>query len=225
MTRRSSPRALAQEIYREAVENDAPSLTLPRKRGREEEALQGGGEPSLTARVRALYEGSAVPVREIAKLAGVSERTIYKYAAKHDWKPRYAWTADGSRPRRWRAAEEFAPVKGGGGRFLRRADRGRPFAVGLKATDAQGAARAHAACARAAAIAAEAEAEAAAVRRLEQRVSAMAAVKRAAAELARHRAQRAKHPPRKPAARRAERALRLLLEVALRQWELLAAAP
>ncbi|MGA7975355.1 MAG: helix-turn-helix domain-containing protein, partial [Pseudolabrys sp.] len=48
------------------------------------------GETSLTARARALYEGSAVPVREIARLAGVSERTLYKYVEKYRWKKRYA---------------------------------------------------------------------------------------------------------------------------------------
>jgi hypothetical protein len=71
----------------------------------------------LTARACALYENSAVPVREIARRAGVTERTIYKYAQKGGWKARYAW--------------QFAPIKGVGGRFIRRADKGKPFARGL----------------------------------------------------------------------------------------------
>ncbi len=96
---------------------------------------------NLTEKVRALYEHSAVPVAEIAKLAGVSERTIYKYAAKGRWKPRYAFTfrragaAGGAPARGWRAGKRFAPAKGAGGRFIRRADKGKPFAAGLKATD------------------------------------------------------------------------------------------
>ncbi len=40
--------------------------------------------------VRALYEESAVPVREIMRRAGVTERTIYKYACKGQWRPRRA---------------------------------------------------------------------------------------------------------------------------------------
>ena len=91
--------------------------------------------------MRALYEHSAVPVAEIAKLAGVTERTIYKYAAKGRWKPRYAFAfrraraAGGAPARGWRAGKRFAPAKGAGGRFIRRADKGKPFAAGLKATD------------------------------------------------------------------------------------------
>ena len=141
MTRRSSTRALAQEIYRAMpagkstpTPDPSPHASGRGRRARGKERPAGGGQ-SLTERVRALYEDSAVPVREIASLAGVTERTIYKYAAKHRWKPRYAWTPDGARPRAWRAGPSFAPAKGAGGRFVRRADKGKPFAVGLKATD------------------------------------------------------------------------------------------
>ena len=49
--------------------------------------------------MRALYEDSAVPVREIAAIAGATERTIYKYVAKLGWKRRH----------------HFAPAKGAGG--------------------------------------------------------------------------------------------------------------
>ena len=121
----------------------------------------GFGAAGLTARVRALYENSAVPVREIARLAGITERTLYKYARKGGWKARYAWVDPGGVAQRgWRAADAVAPAQGAGGRFIRREDRGQPFPRGLKATDAAGAARAEAACARAAAIASQAEAEA-----------------------------------------------------------------
>jgi len=44
----------------------------------------------LTLRVRALYEDSVVPMREIARLAGVHERTLYKYARKCGWRRRNA---------------------------------------------------------------------------------------------------------------------------------------
>ena len=60
---------------------------LPR-REREKSKSAGEGEnasESLTARVRALYENSVVPVREIARLAGVSERTLYKYVRRGGW--------------------------------------------------------------------------------------------------------------------------------------------
>jgi len=52
--------------------------------------------PSLTERVRALYQDSVVPVREIARLAGVTERTIYKYARQQGWRPRLARLARGA---------------------------------------------------------------------------------------------------------------------------------
>src|SRR6185437_16253774 len=44
---------------------------------------------SLLERVRQLYEESVVPVREIARLIGVSERTLYKYVARHGWRRRH----------------------------------------------------------------------------------------------------------------------------------------
>jgi hypothetical protein len=108
----------------------------------------GAAEPDLTARVRALYETSAVPVREIAAVAGVTERTIYKYVAKGGWKKRYC------------AAPDVMPAKGAGGRFIRREDIGKLFATGLKATDPVARARAEAACAVASARHAKARAKA-----------------------------------------------------------------
>src|SRR5438552_6040374 len=50
-------------------------------------------ETPLTAHARALYEGSVTPVREIARLAGVSERTLYKYVQKGGWRRRHACPA------------------------------------------------------------------------------------------------------------------------------------
>jgi hypothetical protein len=120
------------------------------------------------AQVRALYEDTAVPVREIARRAGVTERTLYKYARKSGWTPRYAWTSDGARPAGrpqtgaaretgQQRAQRFAPVKGAGGRFVRREDAGKPFAQGIKATDPAARAAAERATAEAARRAQRAE--------------------------------------------------------------------
>ena len=129
----------------------------------------------LTQRVRALYEDSIVPVRAIAQLAGVSERTIYKYVQRGFWRRRHrclareeAEAAAGS-GRSLKPAAAFAPAKGAerpfvarsaGGRFIARADAGLPFARGLKALDPAGGARAEAACARAEGLSREAVAAA-----------------------------------------------------------------
>jgi hypothetical protein len=186
----------------------------------------------LTARVRALYEGSAVPVREIATIAGVTERTLYKYAAKHQWKPRYRWTADGARPRgaRWQSAERVAPVKGAGGRFIRREDAGRPFATGLKATDPAGRARGLAACGDAAAQAEAAERQAKVELRQRARERAHLAVNRALDNLNKYLKERDR-PPKQPRGwpplppcappkdDPVERGFRLTLDAAMDWWE------
>ena len=199
MTQRLSRRARAREIYREmAVTPAARSPTTPPTPDPSPPLapLAGGGEKqatrietALTARVRKLYETSALPVREIATLAGVTERTIYKYARLQNWKPRYAWAADGARPggAAWRAPLSFAPAKGAGGRFIRREDKDAPFATGLKATDPAGAQRAAAACRRAQARSRLAQAQTDADFRLEEQLRAFAMLNQAAGELRRHR--------------------------------------
>jgi hypothetical protein len=139
--------------------------------------------PSLTARVRTLYEDTIVPVAEIARLAGVTECTIYKYARKLGWWPRVVRLA-----------------RGAGGRFIPLADVGQPVATGLKALDPQGAARAVARCADAALISERAAAAAAAAARKRaareraakaaaQRERVLAHVDRAIAQLAKLRAE------------------------------------
>ena len=179
--------------------------------------------------MRALYENSAVPVREVARLAGVTERTLYKYAQKGGWKPRYAWIDRGGVQRRWRADVQslvqsnvrsnvrtlaqskvtgttvapgnFTPVRGAGGRFIARADKGKPFARGLKATDRQGAARASAACVRAETIAAQAQADAAWLTWNETFISLLKSAAALRDQLTAYRALRAKRrPQRHPAA-------------------------
>jgi hypothetical protein len=139
--------------------------------------------------LRALYEEDVVPVREIAALAGVTERTLYKYIAKGAWRRRYCWSAaaeptDAKTPRiksgagsphkcqrpdtpkggpggegkkHRQASARFAPVKGAGGRFIRREEAGKPFARGIKALDPPAVARALADCQRAAAHSAPAK--------------------------------------------------------------------
>jgi hypothetical protein len=175
MTRRSSVRALAREIYRDLVEvEEAAPAARPGGSGEKKET-------ELTTRVRALYEQKAVPVREIAAMAGVTERTIYKYVARYGWKRRYlvmprGWaTVPDREPRitpprgaaqakariKRRARDRMLePVKGAGGRFIRREDRHKPFASGLRATDPDGASRAVGRGDKAARLAAEALASA-----------------------------------------------------------------
>jgi len=77
-------------------------------------------DTALTAQARALYEDSAVPVREIARLSGVCERTLYKYVRKGGWQ------------RRRRAHLD----RGAGGRFVAREQAQAPHAAGLGALDA-----------------------------------------------------------------------------------------
>lgn len=159
-----------------------------------------------TERARALYEDTAVPVREIARRCGVTERTILKYARKLDWKPRYHWIggAAGERHRRWKPAEKFAPAKGAGARFIAREDIGKPFPVGLKAHDPEAAAFAAADCERAQAVAREAEARAAQARQGEEEIAIITAVHNALAAIPAWRLKRAKDADR--AARDALRA-------------------
>jgi hypothetical protein len=71
---RGQERKLAECVERESAEPAAP-LRL---------------QPDYMARLRALYEDSALPVPEIARLAGVTERMIYKHALKRGWKRRAA---------------------------------------------------------------------------------------------------------------------------------------
>src|SRR5690242_3608388 len=106
MTPRTSARAYAREVYCALAEKEGLA--------RASDCAGEAKDTDLMARVRGLYEDSAVPVREIARLAGVTERTIYKYAQKHAWQPRYRWRDDHPcmHARGWQAADRFAPAKG-----------------------------------------------------------------------------------------------------------------
>ena len=243
MTRRSSQRALAREIYRQMVAaraaetatptpDPSPSSILPKS---DKSDFGGEGEKkgltaqNFTEKVRALYEYSAVPVAEIASVAGVTERTIYKYAAKEQWTPRYAWAADGSRPRGQRAgkryAPDFVPVRGAGGRFIRRADQGKPFAVGLKATDPAAAALAAAACRREEAASCAAQVKAKAAQDAKAELRAMETVSRTLQELNRFLDERDKAPSAARGDDRIERLLMRAVELAGEHWEWLQAHP
>jgi hypothetical protein len=190
-------------------------------------SLRFGGQ-GLMAQVRALYEDTAVPVREIARRAGVAERTLYKYAQKHSWKPRYAWTPDGARPigrpgRRRSSeqrarAERFAPAKGAGGRFIRREDKGQPVAQGIKALDPAGRAAAAQAAAEAERVARRAKAEADAEVQLQKHLRIMETVSLACAEYGRFQRDRALHGPG-PYDRRLLSLHIGLIETAMRNWE------
>ncbi len=214
MTRRSSTRAQAQEFYRQMVGDEGARGSLSKgppdpnplpadlKRPKSETSDFGGergpivpGEGKCRSTKptsppgRALYEGSAVPVCEIAALVGVSERTHYKYFAKYGWKKRYARLPRGEAAaradsgRRWQATPGFAPAKGTGGRFVRREAAGAPFAAGLKALDPAAHARADAACLQAQQRARRAEADALAERWADENVRAIRAVRQAQQDL------------------------------------------
>jgi hypothetical protein len=158
-----SLRAQARAMLKQARLASSPAASDP-----------PASEPTLTERARALYEDSVVPVREIARLVGVTERTILKYARKYDWKPRYRWKEGraGERHRGWQPTPEFAPMKGAGARFVKREDAGKPFAIGLKANDPPSAAHAAKACEQAQALSARAEQQVAFVREMERREKA-----------------------------------------------------
>jgi hypothetical protein len=152
--REPSLRADARARYGEAAAalDPSPSVhSVPPYRAPTK--LAQSDDPTLTERVRALYEGGVVPVREIAALAGVTERTLYKYVRAYGWTPRVTRrSGDG----RLTAAQRAA--RGAGGRFIPLADAAKPHAHGLKALDPDGAQRAAQRCARAAALSEEAAA-------------------------------------------------------------------
>jgi hypothetical protein len=209
MTRRSSVRAHARKLYRD----------LAAKKATADPPSPGGfGGQGLTARVRALYEDSAVPVREIAGVAGVTERTIYKYAAKQRWKKRYARTGDFASD----FAPDFAPVRGAGSRFIRREDKAKPIATGLKATDPVGRARAAAGCGEAQRLSRAAQAEAAAAQRAEATIRAIEWTNSAFKELREFYERRDKGPPG-PLDDRVEDLLTRVVNLALSRWQALLA--
>jgi hypothetical protein len=136
--------------------------------------------------VRALYEESAVPVAQIARLAGVAERTLYKYAARGGWRRRYplrgAEAAAANRGRK-HGAREPQP-RGAGGRFVANEEAGKPHPSGLKALDPAGASRAQATCREWGLQAGEALARAAALADAQTQARVFALLVRALRDLA-----------------------------------------
>jgi hypothetical protein len=86
-----------------------------------------------------------------------------------------------------RAADEAPAAKGAGGRFIRREDKGKAFARGLKATDPAGRGRAFAACGKASRRSRVAQARAAREARDEALIRALDFNARCLADLRRHR--------------------------------------
>jgi len=227
MTRRSSVRAQARENYRKLKQNNP--LPDPSPQGGREQKEGGGEKYDLMHRVRALYEASAVPVREIATIAGVSERTLYKYVRKHDWKRRYRClardeaVAAANRSRRWRPSAKARPVKGSGGRFIRRADKDKPFPTGLKALDPAGYSDAEARCGVAEPLSREALELVLAAQGLEERIGAIQEVNQAIDRLCDFRDARRRHGYAEASSDRTEAVLERLLDDAIERWTALQA--
>jgi hypothetical protein len=111
------------------------------------------GKPAtLLDRVRDIYENTIVPVREIARLVGVTERTLYKYVDRHGWARRHVCIARDEAVRSANRGRLLAPrsgfdrAKGAGGRFVTRDETAPPHQAGLKALDPLGAERVIADC-------------------------------------------------------------------------------
>jgi hypothetical protein len=166
---------------------------------------------SLLDRVQHIYENSVVPVREIARLIGVSERTLYKYVRRHGWARRHVCLEAGPLPNpppqagegKIRAASRgqrltprlgFERAKGAGGRFIAFEERGTPQPHGPKALDPLAAEAAGEICSQAGAMsdiaaaqalvdAAAREADRRAIREAEADVRTLAHLTRAVAEL------------------------------------------
>jgi hypothetical protein len=183
MTPRHSPRADAQRRLRDAAlfAPPSPPFALPPAPTKLEQT-----SPTLTDEVRALYEETPMPVAEIARLAGVAERTLYRYVARGGWTRRYPVRGvEAAAANRGRKREPRPPQpKGAGGRFIPRAEWGKPHPSGLKALDPQGAAIAAAECRRWGALAGEAMARAISFNDAERHARILALLVRVARDLA-----------------------------------------
>jgi hypothetical protein len=111
------------------------------------------GKPTtLLDRVRDIYENTVMPVREIARLVGVTERTLYRYVERHGWVRRHVCIARdqavriANRDRLLAPRPGFGRAKGAGGRFIARDETAAPHPGGLKALDPLGAERVIADC-------------------------------------------------------------------------------
>jgi hypothetical protein len=127
----------------------------------------------VTHEARALYECGVVPVREIARLCGVSVRTLYHHVQARGWRRRRsAVPRDGAKSARQRA------------RYVAEKALRAPMPRGLKARDVDGQARALVAARRAAELAGEALAKAIARQDAEAQTRMLVMVARAMRDLA-----------------------------------------
>lgn len=127
----------------------------------------------LSHQARALYEGRVVPVRALARLCGVSLRTLYYHVHKQGWRRRRSdvprdLAKSERRKARYRALKAEQPVS----------------PRGLKARDPAGQARALAAAERAGALAGAALAKAIARQDAEAQARMLALLTRALRDLA-----------------------------------------
>jgi len=127
----------------------------------------------VTHEARALYEGGVVPVREIARLCGVSVRTLYHHVHAWGWRRRRSSVPrDGAKSARQRA------------RYVAAKNLRAPMLRGLKVRDVEGQARALAAAKRAAERAGAALAKAIARQDAESQTRMLVMVARAMRDLA-----------------------------------------
>jgi hypothetical protein len=201
----------AQRRYNAVAGDDAPrqaSAPTPdpspqraARAGGGERAVLGVGEESnndaaltpLTREARALYEGRVVPVREVARLCGVSVAGLYYHIRKHRWRrrrsdvPRDPAKSERQR-RRYQALKALRPA----------APRG------LKARDPDGQARALALTERATALSGAALSRALARQETEAKARILAIMTQALRNLraADVKAKRTRGEDRKPRRRR-----------------------
>ena len=104
--REPSLRAQARAHYLQAAQAEklglptSPELPAPTRLSQMPPALNARARPrprSPSGCARST-KNSVVPVREIARLCGVTERTIYKYARKLAWSPRVTRLAGDGKP-------------------------------------------------------------------------------------------------------------------------------
>jgi AcrR family transcriptional regulator len=145
----------------------------------------------LTAKARALYEGRVVPVRDIAKLCGVSVATLYHHAHKRGWTMRNAAPVKGgARDKDRRRAQRNALVPKSPGGLMSRA----VVAPGVSVRDPQQQEAALAQASGAQALADAAHAQAVALRNSEIDVRLLAALAQAFALLRGSRKPRRRRP-------------------------------
>lgn len=160
----------AQRRFNAAAGEDAMTMEQGRWCGRPP------GEVELTLvthEARALYEGGVVPVREIARLCGVSVRTLYHHVHARGWRRRRSSVPrDGAKSARQRA------------RYVAAKSLRPPMSRGLKARDPAGQARALEGARRAAELAGEALAKAIARQDAESQTRMLVMVERAMRDLA-----------------------------------------